>query len=161
LFSCSDSKYKMYDMAFDKYVSIDDLIESGEYTAEICEKGIDRIFKTKPPILSINLSNQLNKLLSKWAVEEENFRRKQGDSTVYSHYYQNIAKVTKYVYTYILSEKPMHVFITCISSKKMQKTNCTIIYIRADHEGNIIGNYSDSSPVQNSCDKEIKCSELH
>lgn len=151
----------MYDMAFDKYVSIDDLMESGEYTAEICEKRIDRIFKTKPLILGTNLSSQLNKLLSKWAIEEENFRRKQGDSTVFYHYDQNITKVTKYVYTYILSEKPMHVFTTCISSKKMQKTNYTTIYIRVDHEGNIIGNYSISPPVQNSCDKEIKCSELH
>ena len=151
----------MYDMAFDKYVNIDDLIESGEYTVEICEKRIDRIFKTKPLILGINCSSQLNKLLSKWTTEEEKFRRKQGDSTVFSHYVQNITKETKYVYTYILSEKPMHVFTTCISSKKMQKTNCTIIYIRVDHEGNIIGNYSDSSPVQNSCDKDIKCSALH
>ena len=159
-FGCSDGKYKMYDMAFDKYIIIDDLIESGEYTPEICEKRIDRIFKTKPPTINPNLSGQLNNLLDKWADEEESFRLKKGDSTRFSHSNDNIIKATKYAYTYFLNEKPMHVFSTCINVVHLKEMDWTTLFIRVDNEGNIIGGFNDHHLVQNSCDKKIKCLDL-
>ncbi|HEX7414438.1 MAG TPA: hypothetical protein VF411_10390 [Bacteroidia bacterium] len=157
LFGCADGKYKMYDMAYDKFISVDDLIESGEYSPEICNGTIDRIFKTKPPTINVALAGQLNSLLDKWATEEETFRIKKGDTLFYSHTSSEIIQETKYEYTYILSEKPMHVFSTCITVKILGKVDFEDVFIRVDNDGNIVGDYSDDSIVQNDCDKETRC----
>lgn len=149
----------MYDMATDKYVSVDDLIESGEYTADYCENRLDRIVKTHPSTLNPTLFGQLNKLLDKWATEEENYRRKKGDSTRYSHSSEDIIKNTKYGYTYLLNSEPMHVFITCIDIIHLEELDYTTIEIRVDNKGNIVGDYTDGI-IQNSCDIKTKCPDL-
>ena len=150
----------MYDMGDDSYITVDDLIESGEYTPDFCEQRLDRIIKTKPPTINPDLSGQLNKLLDKWATEEEKFRLTKYDSTKFSHSSDNIIKETKYAYTYFIMQEPMHVFSTCINVVHSKEMDYTTLFIRVDNKGVIQGDYNDHGVVQNNCDLKIKCPDL-
>jgi len=157
---CSGGQYKLYDMAFDNYVTVDDLIESGEYIPHFCGQQLDRIIKTNPPTINPKLSGQLNKLLDKWATEEEKFRLTKYDSTKFSHSSDNIIKNTKYAYTYFLSEEPMHVFSTCIPVTHSKEMNFATLYIRIDNKDEIAGDYTIDGIIMNNCDVKIKCPDL-
>lgn len=157
LMSCSGGKYKMYDMALDEEISIDEFIESGEYIPEYCEGRIDRVIKKIPPVINPQLSDKLNLQLDKWANEEEYYRQKNGDSVVFSHSLVDIIKSTKYAYSYFLAEKPMHVFSTCITITNGNEKENKAIFIRVDDKGNIVGDYVTDGVVQNKCDDDISC----
>ena len=161
LSSCFESKYKMYDVASDSYISIDHLIEHDEYSVEICENRIDRIFKSIPPNIDENLYKELNSLLDKWATKEEKYLNTKGDSTTYAHYDKDILFMSNYIYTYIISNEPVHVFSTCTIEMKLDTTLDKILFIRVDQTGKIVGDYSDTNPVQNSCYKEPKCQYIN
>jgi hypothetical protein len=161
LYSCSESKYEMYDLANDCYISIDHLIENGEYKHEICEDRIDRIFKSITPTIDENLYKELNSLLDNWATQEEKYLIAKGDSTTYAHYDKDILFMSNYLYTYIISNEPVHVFSTCTIEMKPDTTLDKILFIRIDETGKIIGDYSDINPVQNSCYNEPKCQYIN
>lgn len=160
LSSCDIGKYKIYDMGNDEYVSVDKLIESGEYKPEICNGTFDKLIKTVPPTINISATKNLNELLNKWANNEEAYRWAKGDSIKFAHNQKDIYELTKYKYTYILSEKPIHVFSTCTIVWHYKERDYFPLFIRIDDKGDIVGEYSDDNIIQNPCDEEYNCEKF-
>ncbi|MBK6835292.1 MAG: hypothetical protein IPG89_13910 [Bacteroidetes bacterium] len=144
-------------MGNDEYVSVDKLIESGEYKPEICNGTFDKLIKTVPPTIKISATKNLNELLNKWANEEEAYRWANGDSIKFAHNQKNIYELTKYKYTYILAGSPTHVFSTCTTVWHYKERDYFPLFIRIDEHGNIVGEYTDSGIIQNPCDKDLNC----
>ena len=136
--------------AIPETIDVTEFIESGEYYPDSCEGRLNKLVKVRPRKLDQTYENELQKKMSQWRNEYNDWLKKNKRDTVFFKV-ENLVGKTTYQYSSFMTNQPLDVYRTDTDIELNGIKNFRF-FIEIDNAGNIFSDYQDNGWVYDNCD---------
>ena len=150
--SCEEAAPKKYEMnnMMPMLVDVSQYINSGEFVLDSCRHRLDRLKRTHPIEMDQSYETMLQIKLKKWKSNYNRWLKQNKRDTIYFNI-ESLYKVTKYQYSYIITDKPVDVYRTD-TPLRLNDIDKIHFYIQLDAKGEFVSDYSENNFLDTSCD---------
>lgn len=148
--SCKNGHYEIYNQT-PLLVDISELINSGKYELDSCNKRLNRIKRVEPKNMTEQDETMLQIKLKRWKINYNKWLLQNNRDTI-TFNEEFLFERTSYQYTYFITEKPVDVY-RLDSRLRINGIENIQLFIQVDEAGDFISDFSEVNFVDTPCDK--------
>lgn len=151
--SCKHQKYEMNNM-MPMPVDVSEFINSGDYEPDSCKRRLNHLKRTSPLVLDESYETMLKIKLKKWKDNYNVWLKKNGYDTLYFNIESLLLyKLTRYQYSYIITDRPVDVYRTDTPLSINGIENIRF-YFQLDEKGEFVSDFSENNFLDTPCDTD-------